>query len=106
MDKIVVTFPKVGVVTVDAKTNKPGNGIIAAEIKKLTTAKATVVSVLITKDFLIKKDKPTAGPARAAAVQKLLAGTKAIPSLAVSSIYQQIAGTKTDKGTTVTIIYY
>ena len=106
IDKIVVTFPKVGVVTVDAKTNKPGNGIIAAEIKKLTTAKATVVSVLITKDFLIKKDKPAAGPARAAAVQKLLVGTKAIPSLTSASIYKQVAGTKSDKGTTVSIIYY
>ena len=106
VDTIVVTFPKVGVVTVDAKTNKPGNGIIAAEVKKLTAAKATVVSVLITKDFLIKKDKPAAGPARAAAVQKLLASTKGIPSLAVASIYQQVAGTKADKGTTVKIIYY
>ena len=106
IDKIVVTFPKVGVVTVDAKTNKPGNGIIAAEIKKLTAAKATVVSVLITKDFLIKKDKPAAGPARAAAVQKLLIGTKAIPSLTAAGIYQQVAGTKADKGTTVSIIYY
>ena len=106
VDTIVVTFPKVGVVTVDAKTNKPGNGIIAAEVKKLTAAKATVVSVLITKDFLIKKDKPAAGPARAAAVQKLLSSTKGIPSLAVASIYQQVAGTKADKGTTVKIIYY
>ena len=106
VDTIVVTFPKVGVVTVDAKTNKPGNGIIAAEVKKLTAAKATVVSVLITKDFLIKKDKPAAGAARAAAVQKLLASTKGIPSLAVASIYQQVAGTKADKGTTVKIIYY
>jgi len=105
-DKIVITFPKVGVVTVDAKTNKPGNGIIAAEIKKLTTAKANVVGVTITKDFLIKKDKATAGPARAAAVQKLLASTKAIPTLAAPSIYQLIAGTKADKGTTVIITYY
>ena len=106
IDKITVTFPKVGVVTVDAKTNKPGNGIIAAEIKKLTTAKATVVSVQISKDFLIKKDTKTAGAARAAAIQKLLVGTKAIPSLTVASIYQQVAGTKADKGTTVSIIYY
>ena len=106
IDKITVTFPKVGVVTVDAKTNKPGNGIIAAEIKKLTTAKATVVSVKISKDFLIKKDAKTAGAARAAAIQKLLVGTKAIPSLTVASIYQQVAGTKADKGTTVSIIYY
>ena len=105
-DKIVITFPKVGVVTVDAKTNKPGNGIIAAEIKKLTTAKANVVGVTITKDFLIKKDKATAGPARAAAVQKLLASTKAIPTLAAPSIYQLITGTKADKGTTVIITYY
>ena len=106
IDKITVTFPKVGVVTVDAKTNKPGNGIIAAEIKKLTTAKATVVSVLISKDFLIKKDAKTAGAARAAAIQKLLIGTKAIPSLTAASIYKQVAGTKADKGTTVSFIYY
>ena len=106
IDKITVTFPKVGVVTVDAKTNKPGNGIIAAEIKKLTTAKATVVSVLISKDFLIKKDAKTAGAARAAAIQKLLIGTKAIPSLTAAGIYKQVAGTKADKGTTVSFIYY
>jgi hypothetical protein len=106
IDKIVVTFPKAGVITVDAKTNKPGNGIIAGEIKKLTTAKATVVQVIISNSFLIAKDKKTAGAARAAAIQKLLTGTKTIPSLAVVGIYKLVPGIKSDKGTTVSIVYY
>jgi hypothetical protein len=102
VDVIVVTFPKVGVVTVDAKTNKPGNTIIANEIKKIGAG--TVVKVQITNNFLIAKDKPTAGPARATAVQKYLQSltTKGIKT----ATYSLIAGAKTQKGTTVTIYYY
>jgi len=102
VDVIVVTFPKVGVVTVDAKTNKPGNTIIANEIKKIGAG--TVVKVEITNNFLIAKDKPAAGPARAAAVQKYLQSltTKGIKT----ATYSLIAGAKTQKGTTVTIYYY
>jgi hypothetical protein len=102
VDKIVVTFPKVGVVTVDAKTNKPGNTIITNQIKKIGAG--TVVKVEITNNFLIAKDKPTAGPARATAVQKYLQSltTKGIKT----ATYSLIAGAKTQKGTEVTIYYY
>jgi hypothetical protein len=102
VDTIVVTFPKVGVVTVDAKTNKPGNTIITNQIKKIGAG--TVVKVQITNNFLIAKDKPTAGPARATAVQKYLQSltTKGIKT----ATYSLIAGAKTQKGTTVTIYYY
>jgi hypothetical protein len=99
---IVVTFPKAGVVTVDAKTNKPGNLIITKQIKKIGAG--TVVKVEITKNYLIAKDKPAAGPARAAAVQKYL---KSLTTKGIKTAkYSLIAGSKTQKGTTVTIYYY
>ena len=105
---IVVGFPKVGIVAVDAKANKAGNKVLADEIKKLTTAKAKVVKVTITNNFLIKKDKPTAGPARAAAIQKYLTSDKA--AVKVTGLktlkYDLIAGASTQKGTTVVIYYY
>jgi hypothetical protein len=102
VDTIFVTFPKVGVVTVDAKTNKPGNTIITNQIKKIGAK--TVVKVVISNNYLIAKDKPAAGPARAAAVQKYLQSlsTKGIKTAA----YSTVAGAKTQKGTTVTIYYY
>ncbi|NBR25619.1 MAG: hypothetical protein EBU08_17935, partial [Micrococcales bacterium] len=101
-DTIFVTFPKVGVLTVDAKTNKPGNTIIANQIKKIGAK--TVVKVVISNNFLIAKDKPAAGPARAAAVQKYLKSlaTKGIKT----ATYSTVAGAKNQKGTTVTIYYY
>jgi len=106
---VVVGFPKVGVVTVDAKTNKAGNTVLVNLVKKLNvTLKANVVSVQITNNFLIAKDKPAAGPARAAAVQKYLTTDKA--AIAIMGIktakYQLLAGAKTQKGTTVTILYW
>ena len=78
-------------------------------VKKLNvTLKANVVSVQITNNFLIAKDKPAAGPARAAAVQKYLTTDKA--AIAIMGIktakYQLLAGAKTQKGTTVTILYW
>jgi hypothetical protein len=102
VDTIFVTFPKVGVVTVDAKTNKPGNTIITNQIKKIGAK--TVVKVVISNNYLIAKDKPSAGPARAAAVQKYLQSlsTKGIKTAS----YSTVAGAKTQKGTTVTIYYY
>ena len=102
VDTIFVTFPKVGVVTVDAKSNKPGNTIITNQIKKIGAK--TVVKVVISNNYLIAKDKPAAGPARAAAVQKYLQSlsTKGIKTAA----YSTVAGAKTQKGTTVTIYYY
>jgi hypothetical protein len=104
VDTIVVGFPKAGVATVDVKTNKVGNGVLAGEIKKLTTAKANVVKVTITNNFLIAKDKPTVGVARATAVQKFLAAAKVNGLKTVK--YELIAGAKTQKGTTVAIYYY
>ena len=101
----VVTFPKVGVVAVDAKANKAGNLVLTNLVKKLgTTLKANVVSVQITNNFLIAKDKPAAGPARAAAVQKFLQAAKV--NGVKTAKYQLLAGAKTQKGTTVTILYW
>ena len=100
----VVTFPKVGVLTVDAKTNKAGNTVLANLVKTLTTAKANVVSVQITNNYLIAKDKPTAGPARATAVQKFLQAAKV--NGVKTAKYQLLAGLKTQKGTTVTVFYW
>ena len=102
VDVIVVGFPKVGVLTVDAKTNAAANKIIAAEIKKI--GKGTVIKVDITNNFLIAKDKPTAGPARAVAVQKYLQAQK-INGIK-TAIYTFTVGAKTQKGTTVTIYRY
>jgi len=105
---IVIGFPKVGIVAVDAKANKAGNAILVGEIKKLTTAKAKVVKVTITNNFLIKKDKPTAGPARAAAIQKYLTSDKAAVKITGLKTlkYELIAGASSQKGTTVVIYYY
>ncbi|MFM8927634.1 MAG: cadherin-like beta sandwich domain-containing protein, partial [Rhodoluna sp.] len=101
---VVVGFPKVGVVKVDAKSNKAGNTVLTNLIKKLTAAKATVVKAQITNNFLIKKDKPAAGPARAKSVQTFLAAAKVTGLKTVT--YELIAGSKTAKGTTVTIVWY
>ncbi|NDC47983.1 MAG: hypothetical protein EBZ61_02690 [Micrococcales bacterium] len=100
----VVGFPKVGVVTIDAKTNKPGNTALTALVKKLTTLKANVVSVTITNNFLIAKDKPAAGTARATAVQKFLQAAKV--NGVKTAKYQLLPGLKTQKGTTITVIYW
>jgi hypothetical protein len=102
---VVVTFPKVGVVTVDSKTNKAGNALLLATIKKVTAGKTNIVAkVEITNNFLISKDKSTAGASRAANVQKLL---KALKTNSWSkAAYVLKAGLKTQKGTTVTIYYY
>jgi hypothetical protein len=102
---VVVTFPKVGVLTVDSKTNKAGNALLLATVKKVTAGKTNIVAkVEITNNFLISKDKSTAGAARAANVQKLL---KALKTNSWSkAIYLLKTGAKTQKGTTVTIYYY
>jgi hypothetical protein len=57
---------------------------------------------------LIKKDKPTAGPARAAAVQKFFTTEKnAIKITGLKTLkYDLIAGASSQKGTTVVIYYY
>jgi len=102
VDVIVVGFPKAGVITVDAKTNKAGNKTIAGELKKI--GKSTVVRVDIANNFSIAKDKPTAAKARAAAIQKYLKAQKTLGLK--TAIYKQVAGPKKQKGATVTIYYY
>jgi hypothetical protein len=98
---IVIPFPKVGVLTVDKKTNAKGNAAILAGLKKV---KGTVGIVTITNNFLIAKDKTTAGPARAANTQKLLVALKTNGFKTAS--YQLIPGVKSQKGTTVNILSY
>jgi hypothetical protein len=99
---IVVPFPKVGVLTVDKRTNAKGNAAILAGIKKLK--KETVGVVTISNNFLIAKDKPTAGPARASNAQKLLVAVKTNGFKTAN--YQLVTGPRTQKGTTITIFSY
>lgn len=103
VDIVVVPFPKVGVLTVDKKTNAKGNAAITTALKKI---KGTVGFVQIAHNFLIAKDKPTAGPARATNIQKLLAALKT--NGFKSATYKLVADpkAKTAKGTTVTIYSY
>ena len=98
---IVIPFPKVGVLTVDKKTNVKGNAAILAGLKKV---KGTVGVVTITNNYLIAKDKTTAGPARASNTQKLLVALKT--NSFKTALYQLIPGAKSQKGTTVTIYSY
>jgi hypothetical protein len=98
---IVIPFPKVGVLTVDKKTNAKGNAAILAGLKKV---KGTVGIVTITNNFLIAKDKTTAGPARASNTQKLLVALKT--NGFKTATYQLIPGVKSQKGTTVNILSY
>ena len=98
---IVIPFPKVGVLTVDKKTNAKGNAAILAGLKKV---KGTVGIVTITNNFLIKKDKTTAGPARASNTQKLLVALKT--NGFKTATYQLIPGVKSQKGTTVNILSF
>jgi hypothetical protein len=103
VDKFVIPFPKVGVLTVDKKTNVKGNAVITAALKKI---KGTVGVVQITNNFLIVKDKVTAGPARATNTQKYLAALKT--NGFKTARYQLLAdpNAKKAKGTTVTIYSY
>jgi len=103
VDIVVVPFPKVGVLTVDAKSNAKGNAAIVTALKKI---KGTAGFVQITNNFLIAKDKPTAGPARAANIQKFLTALKTNGFKAAT--YKLIADpkAKTAKGTTITIYSY
>ena len=98
---IVIPFPKVGVLTVDKKTNAKGNAAILAGLKKV---KGTVGIVTITNNFLIAKDKPTAGPARASNTQKLLVALKT--NGFKTATYQLLPGARTQKGTTVNILSF
>jgi len=102
VDTIFVPFPKAGVVKVDAKTNAAGNKVIAREFKKIGTSK--VVSVVISNNFLVSKDKPAAGPARAAAIKKYLLAQK-IKGIKTAA-FSLVRGVKTQKGVKVIISYY
>jgi hypothetical protein len=103
VDTIVIPFPKVGVVTVDKKTNVKGNAAITAALKKI---KGTVGVVKITNNFLIAKDKVTAGPLRATNTQKYLTALKT--NGFKTAVYQLVPdpNAKKAKGTTVTIFSY
>ena len=103
ISKIVIPFPKVGVVTVDKKTNVKGNALITAELKKI---KGIAGIVQITNNFLIAKDKSTAGAARAANIKKYLAALNT--NSFKTATYQLVADpkAKTAKGATVTIYSY
>ena len=103
IDVIVIPFPKVGVLTVDKKTNVKGNAAITAALKKI---KGTAGIVTITNNFLIAKDKPTAGPARATNTQKYFAALKT--NGFKTAVYQLIPdpNAKKAKGTTVTVYSY
>ena len=103
VSKIVIPFPKVGVVTVDKKTNVKGNAVITAALKKI---KGTAGVVQITNNFLIAKDKKTAGATRAANTKKYFAALKT--NGFKTATYQLLADpkAKTAKGTTVTIYSY
>ena len=102
VDVIVVGFPKAGVLTVDAKTNKAGNAVLAAEVKKI--GKKTVALVQATNNFLLPKEKAPAGVTRATNIHKFfqtakLAGVK-------TAKYEITTLPKNAKGATVTIYYY
>ena len=103
VSKIVIPFPKVGVVTVDKKTNVKGNAAITAALKKI---KGTAGFVQITNNFLIAKDKTTAGATRAANTKKYFAALKT--NGFKTATYQLLPDpkAKTAKGTTVTIYSY
>jgi hypothetical protein len=103
VDTIVIPFPKVGVLTVDKKTNVKGNAAITAALKKI---KGTVGVVRITNNFLIAKDKSTAGPARATNTQKYLAALKTNGFKTAKYQLFPDPKAKTAKGTTVTIYSY
>jgi len=103
VDVIVIPFPKVGVVTVDSKSNAKGNAAITTALKKI---KGTVATVTITNNFLIAKDKPAAGPLRATNTQKYLAALKT--NGFKTAVFKLVAdpNAKKAKGTTVTIASY
>ena len=104
IDTIVIPFPKVGVVTVDKKTNVKGNAAITAALKKI---KGTAGIVKITNNFLIAKDKVTAGPLRATNIQKYFKTLKTNGFKTVS-VYQLVPDPKAKKakGALVTIYSY
>jgi hypothetical protein len=103
IDIIVIPFPKVGVLTVDKKTNVKGNAAITTGLKKI---KGTVGIVKITNNFLIVKDKVTAGPARAANTKKYLAALKTNGFKTALYLLVPDPNAKKAKGTTVTIYSY
>jgi hypothetical protein len=104
VDTIVIPYPKVGVVTVDKKTNVKGNAAITAALKKI---KGTAGIVVVANNFLIAKDKVTAGPLRATNIQKYFKTLKTNGFKTVS-VYQLVPDPKAKKakGALVTIYSY
>ncbi|MCX6496140.1 MAG: hypothetical protein NTW23_02280, partial [Rhodoluna sp.] len=104
IDTIVIPYPKVGVVTVDKKTNAKGNAAITAALKKI---KGTAGIVVVANNFLIAKDKVTAGPLRAANIQKYFKTLKTNGFKTVT-VYQLVPDPKAKKakGALVTIYSY
>ena len=103
-DVIVIPFAKADLVTVDVKTNKAGNTVLAGEIKKI--GKSTVVKIEIANDFVVAKEKKKTSPgARATAVQKFFQAAKITG--AKTAIYSLIPfKLPKAKGLTVNIYYY
>ena len=106
MDVLVVAFPKADVVTIDAKTNAAGNKVLAAEVKKLTGLKATLLKVEIANDFVIAKEKnKKAGGLRAAAIQKFFQTAKLTNAKTATYTLMPFKLPKA-KGLTVNVYYY
>jgi len=99
----VVSFPKLGVVKFDKKSTPKGFDSLA---KALKVVKGTVAIVKITDNFLIGKDKKTAGPLRAQNVKKYLASLKTNGFKNAIYLYGPDPKAKTAKGLVVTIYTY
>ena len=102
VESIVVPFNKAGASAVDAKANKAGNAILAAEVKKI--GKGTVVKVNLASNFLIAKEPAKNGPARAKSITTFLKAQKFLG--AKTAIYTPLVLPKNTKGVTVTFYYY
>jgi hypothetical protein len=99
----VVSFPKLGVVKFDKKSTPKGFDSLA---KALKVVKGTVAIVKITDNFLIGKDKKTAGPLRAQNVKKYLASLKTNDFKNAIYLYGPDPKAKKAKGLVVTIYTY
>ncbi|MEY4418004.1 MAG: hypothetical protein RIQ88_442 [Actinomycetota bacterium] len=101
---LTIPFAKAGLLTIDKKTNAAADKILTGEVTTLTKAKSTIAKVEIANDYLVAKDKPTAGPARATALQKYFQALK-VPG-AKTAVYVLAKGLPKPKGLVVTIYYY
>ena len=103
-DVLVVPFAKADLATVDAKTNKAGNAILAGEIKRI--GKSTVVKIEIANDFVVAKEKKKTSPgARATAIQKFFQSAKITGAKTATYLLIPFKLPKA-KGLTVNVYYY